>query len=243
MPPSGPLLIVLFGFLLLRTNNYRKTGKTVTVSGFLLLYLLSTGLVANVLIRPLEDSYPPLMDKVKADAIVVLTAGVRDLSHIGMTPYPDSSSLERLIYGYQIHRSLDGVPIIISGGKADPSKSDVSIGAALGKVALEIGVPEKDLIVEDESLNTFEGALQVKEMLKGRGDKVILVTSASHMARSVKLYKKVGFDVTPAPTDFMGGPIFSSIYSFIPSAGSLGISATALYEYLSTLWYVLKGTF
>lgn len=199
--------------------------------------------MANVLIRPLEDRYPPLKDKVKADAIVVLTAGVRDVSHIGMTPYPDSSSLERLIHGYQLYRSLDGVPIIISGGRADPSKPDVSIGAALGKVALGMGLQENDLIVEDKSLNTFEGALQVNEILKGRGDKVILVTSASHMARSVKLYRKAGFDVVPAPTDFMGGPIFFSIYSFIPSADSLGISATALYEYLSTLWYVVRGTF
>lgn len=234
---------MLFGFLLLRTNSYRKTGKTVIVSGFLFLYLLSTALVANILIRPLEDRYPPLKDKVKVDAIVVLTAGVRDLSHIGMAPYPDSSSIERLLHGYQLYRSLNDAPLIISGGRADPSKPDVSIGAALGKAALGVGVPENDLIVEDKSLNTFEGALQVKEILKGKGEKLILVTSASHMARSVKLYRKAGFDVVPAPTGFIGGPISLSIYSFIPSAGALCISSTALYEYISSLWYSVRGIY
>lgn len=227
----------------MKTNSYRKTGKTVLVSGFLFLYLLSTGFVANLLIRPLEKNHPPLRDMVKADAIVVLTAGVRDLSHIGLGPYPDPSSLERLLHGYQVYRSLDGIPVIISGGRADPSKPGISIGGALGRTALSLGIAKRDLLIEDDSINTYEGALRVRDILKGKGKMVILVTSASHMARSVRLYRKVGFDVVPAPTDFLGGPLSLSLHSFIPTAGSMAVSSTAIYEYLSTLWYIARGTF
>lgn len=210
------------------------------VFGLLSLYLLSTDLVANLLIRPLENNYPPLQEKVKADVIVILTAGLSDLSYHGLEHRPDSSSLERLVEGYQIYKQLSGVPVIISGGRADPTKPNISIGESLGRTAIALGIPKNNLLVEDDSVNTYEGALRVSAILKGKGQRVVLVTSASHMARSVRLYKKVGFDVIPAPTNFIGEPISLNLYSFIPTAGSLTNSSTALYEYLSTLWYILR---
>lgn len=241
LPPCGPLILALFGLLLLK-SRHKKAGKMFLVSGILAIYFLSTGLAADLLIRPLENKYPPLKERVKADAIVILTAGARDLSHLGLEPYPDTFSLERLVHGYEIYRSLEIVPVIISGGKADPTKPNISTGKVLGRMAIAIGIPEKDLLIEDDSINTFEGALKVSEMLKGKGHRVILVTSAFHMARSAGLYKKAGLEVIPAPASYMSGPISLNLYSFIPTAGNMGTSSTALYEYLSTLWYIIKGT-
>jgi len=233
------LILILLGVLLLR-GRHRKLGRVLLFCGFFSLYFISTAFVSNLLIAPLERNHPPLQKIVKTDAIVVLTAGIRDLSHIGLGYYPDPSSLDRLLYGYQVYRSLEGVPLVISGGRADPTKPDISIGKTLGSAALAMGMPKRDLVIEDDSVNTYEGALNVRRLLKVK--KVILVTSASHMARSVRLYRKAGFDVIPAPTDFMGGPESLNLYSFIPTAGSMAVSSTALYEYLSTGWYLISGT-
>lgn len=219
-----------------------RIGLGLMIVGVSLLYLFSTGFVSGLLIKPLESRHMPLMGKVEADGIVILTSGVKDLSHIGLGPHPDEASIERLVEGYRIYREMGIRLVIISGGKADPAKPDISIGAAMARVALEMGMPEKDLILEDNSINTYGGALEVAKIFGPSHKRIILVTSAWHMPRSAKLYRKAGFEVIVAPTGFNGGEGRISLYSFIPTAGSLGISSTALYEYLSTGWYLLKGT-
>lgn len=211
--------------------------------GFFSIYLLSTGLIANFLINPLEQEYPPLKEITQVDAIVILTNGVKDLSHLGLSPRPDSRSLERTHHGYVLYRRSKNTPIIVSGGRADPSKPTLSIGASLGNALLELGMPKKDLTVEDDSLNTSESASRVAEILKSKGKTVILVTSGYHMGRATRLYKKAGFTVIPAPTNFLGGPVLLGLHSFIPQAQNLETSSTALYEYFCGLWYTIAGVF
>lgn len=224
-------------------TKYRKSGRVLLGLGLSIIYVLSVSLVSNILIRSLEDDYHPLKSRVSnMDAIVVLTSGVRDLSHLGLSPAPDETSLYHLVHGIEIYRKMRGVPLVISGGRADPTRPEISIGEALGRKAIELGVPKSDLIIEDDSKNTYEGALRVNKILSGK-DKIALVTSAYHMGRSVKLYKKAGFEVSPAPTNFLGGDFEITFYSFIPTANSLKVSSTAIYEYFSRSWYVLNDFF
>jgi uncharacterized SAM-binding protein YcdF (DUF218 family) len=234
--------MVLAGVLLMRTR-FRKTGKAFVVAGLSLLYLLSTALVSNLLIRTLEDDHPPLAAEVpEASAVVVLASGIRDLSHIGLGPTPAGGSIVRLAYGIRLYRAMKGAPLVISGGRADPSKPELSIGRSMAIEAFALGVPEDDVMVEDDSRNTFEGALYLLSSLKDR-KKIVLVTSAFHMGRSAMLYRRVGFEVVPAPTAFMGERVPVHVSSIIPTAGALGMSSTAVYEYLCRLWYVLKDVF
>ena len=228
---------------MLLKSHYRKLGKALIILGLFSIYLLSTGLAKNLLIRPLENNYRPLQEGVTADAIVILTNGARDLSHLRLGPRPDMYALERVLHGYLIYKRLKDVPVIISGGKADPSSPDLSMGASLGEAAIELGIPKNHLLMEDDSINTNDGALKVAALLKGKGKKVILVTSGFHMGRSATLYRNAGFTVFAAPTNFVGEPVTLSFHSFIPKADNLAISRIALYEYLCTLWYIVAGTF
>lgn len=239
LPPAGPLIIISLGAAILRWH--RKFGRTLIISGFLSIYLLSTGLAKNLLMRPLENDFPPLRERVATDAIVILTNGIKDLSHLQLEPRPDSHSLERVFQGYAVYSRSKNTPVIVSGGKADPSRPGLSIGESLRKALIELGIPEEDLLVEDDSLNTCQGAIKVAEMLKGTRKRVVLVTSGYHMARSVRLYTKAGFTVFPAPTNFLGEQVTLDLHAFIPKAHNLEISSIAIYEYLCTLWYVVPS--
>jgi uncharacterized SAM-binding protein YcdF (DUF218 family) len=241
LPPSGPLLLILAGFLFSLTRH-KKAGKVLVVTGIALLYLLSTEAVATRLIAPLELEHAPLQKEkvLSADAIVVLTAGVTDLSYIGLKPQPSRTSVFRLVKGISIFRQMSDTPMIICGGAGAPEKPGLSEGAALADVAGSLGIPKKDLILEGRSKNTYEGAREVSRILKGKGKRIVLVTSAHHMGRSVKFFEKAGFEVLPAPTDYISEGRSLNFYSLVPSAGDMGISATALYEYLSRLWYMMR---
>jgi len=237
LPPAGLLILMAAGFAIVK--SHRLTGRLLIASGFLLLYLLSISPVSDALIKPLETSYPPLKGKViNADAIVVLGGGVMDLSWLGLEPMPGGTSLERLIYGITLSRRLH-LPVVISGGSGNPQNPAVSEAEALRRTASDIGISTRDMVLEGKSRNTLENARAVRNIVKGK--RIILVTSASHMRRASAMFRAQGFDVVAAPTNYVSEQLRITQFSWIPRLHSLGVSSSALYEYLSLAWYGIKG--
>ncbi len=241
LPPSGPFLIILSGYLFTK-SRFKRFGHTLMISGFVTFYLFSISLVGDLLCIPLEKEHPPYQDSARdVDGIVVLTAGLQNLSHLGLGTKPGGASILRLNHGIEIYRKLKSVPIIICGGNGDPANPHLSEGRALWHVAISLGVPEKDLILEDKSKTTYEGIYKVKALMGKARKRIILVTSAMHMPRSVDFYRKGGFEVIPAPTDYITQKIKVNLTSLIPSLRGLKVSSTAISEYLLRVYYYSKS--
>ncbi len=238
LPPGSCLLLMAFGFLIVR--NCRMLGRLFIASGFILLYAVSIGPVTDALIKPLEKTYPPLQEKttVRADAVVVLSGGVHDLSWLGLGPQASETSIERTVGGVTLARR-HRLPLILVGGSGDPAKAGVSEAEAMARIAADLGVPGRDIIVHDDARNTLESARSVKRALRGK--RILLVTSAYHMRRSVGFFKKQGFEVVPAPCGYRGERRALSYHSFIPHAAGLYYSNCALAEYISLAWYTIVG--
>ncbi len=239
LPPSGLLILMAIGFLIV--GKKRILGVLCIASGFLLLYGMCTGPVSDALVRPLESKYPPLVvtkGLKEARAIVVLSGGVRDVSVPGIEPEPGPFSLERLVYGVGLYRKLR-IPLVLVGGSGDPAKQELKEADAMAHTALSLGVPAGDVMVESGARNTLESARAMKQMLKS--GRIILVTSAFHMKRSVAFFKQQGFDVVPAPVGYRTGRRRLTGYSFIPKIENLSTCSAALSEYLSYRWYAMRG--
>jgi len=237
LPPANVLLLLMIGFLLIRSR--RNLGRLFIATGFLLLYGLSISPVSSALMAPLEKSFRPVnVNSAKADVIVVLGGGTRDRSWLGLEPEPGEKSLQRVVAAVKLHRALH-IPVLISGGAGDPDQSQLSDADSMSRAALGLGVLEQDIVIENKSRNTLESARAVRGLLKR--NRIILVTSAFHMKRSVALFKKQGFDVVPAPAGYLAMNRPMSLYAFIPSAVGLSTSAVALSEYISYAWYSLSG--
>jgi uncharacterized SAM-binding protein YcdF (DUF218 family) len=207
-------------------------------SGICLLYLLSIEPVADRLIRPLETAYPPLQQAAKADAVVVLSGGVRDLSWVPAAPEPAEHSISRLVAGIEIARSLH-LPLVLSGGSGETTPRGPAEADALADTAVRLGFARQDLIIESGSRNTWENAAAVKALIPGKT--IILVTSAFHLKRAAGMFKKNGFTVLPAPADYRSSARSWSPAKLIPRAESLALSSTALAERLSLTWYGMTG--
>ena len=73
--------------------------------------------------------------------------------------------------------------LIVSGGDVRLTK-----GAELmARLAMELGIDEKNIMVEKDSLDTNDEAKLIKDMVKD--NRFFLVTSAGHMPRSMALFK------------------------------------------------------
>jgi uncharacterized SAM-binding protein YcdF (DUF218 family) len=237
LPPASILLLLIFGFLLVRFR--RNLGRLFIAIGCLLLYGLSISPVSSALIAPLERDFQPVNAKlVKADVIVVLGGGTRDRSWLGLRPEPAEESLKRVVAAVKLYKTVH-IPVLLTGGTGDLAQSQLSDADAMARTALDLGVLEKDIRIETISRNTLESARAVKDMIKG--NRIVLVTSAFHMKRSVALFKKQGFEVVPAPAGFRSGQRPFSVFSIIPSADNLSSSSLALAEHLSLGWYSMTG--
>jgi uncharacterized SAM-binding protein YcdF (DUF218 family) len=226
---NNPLLLALIfaavGLLLLRGSR-RRTGTWVIAAGAILAYLASTSLVGNALLTPLERQYPVFepMQAIGVRDIVVLGSGFEPHDHIPVTGALDAEGLARIVEGVRLARSRPDARLLVSGG-APPGSTPSALGYA--QMAAELGIQRSALIVMDRALNTDQEAREVVALL---GDSpFILVTSAYHMPRAMRLMRRVGANPIPAPT---GQLLRAERFGLIPGGRALRKTETALHEYL-----------
>ncbi len=144
--------------------------------------------LANFLAKPLEIKPDPQ----KADVILVLSGGV----------YANGSlsyfSLERLAQAVILYKKGLSPKIIFSGG-VSLGNLKLSDGLAMEKVAIDLGVNKDDIIIENQSRNTYENLAYSKKIIEEKGyQRVLLVSSAIHMYRSMRIAEGLGLKVIPA---------------------------------------------
>jgi uncharacterized SAM-binding protein YcdF (DUF218 family) len=101
-------------------------------------------------------------------------------------------------------------------------------------VLSDLGIQSERIVVEDASANTYENARNTARMLDPkRGERWILVTSASHMPRAIATFRTAGFDVVPFPVDYRQGLSTASTASTTQAPSSF-----AQQELLALAWYV-----
>jgi uncharacterized SAM-binding protein YcdF (DUF218 family) len=184
-----------------------------------------------------------------ADAIVVLGGATSPQSP--PRPWVDlHHESDRIFYGAQLFREGKAPKIILSGGRMDWANKDDSSSesADMVKVLEFVGIPATALIQEPTSLNTRQNAVNVKQIMDAQGMKrILLVTSAFHMPRSLAIFKKLGIDAIAAPTDFRtlypraSISAESALLSTLPTAEHLANTSKALKEYVGLVIYWLRG--
>ena len=110
----------------------------------------------------------------------------------------------------------------------------------------DLGVPKSAMLYFSDARNTEEESKMIyarlRQNVQDRPPKILLVTSAWHMNRSVLLFKRAGFDVVPAPTDFEMSCILEMpvrFTDFLPSAESLMRNSYAVKEWVGNIGYRL----
>jgi len=116
------------------------------------------------------------------------------------------------------------------GGPMDPDSTGPDLE---GKAPTWLGVDKSRIIFERKSRNTFEDVVVAKAMVQPTaGETWILVTNASHMPRSVGVFRGQGWQVVPYPVDYARSHIRPSSASFRQNLDQLSV---ALKEWVGML--------
>lgn len=241
MPVPVCLALLVAGLLLLWLTGRQRAGKYLATAGALLLVLLGYGFASNSLLAGLERRYPPVADAAPAAGrvrwVVVLGGGSSSDRGLPEGARLTEASLARLVEGIRLQRQLPGSRLLLSGGSVFGSDPDAETMRAL---AVGLGVDPASLVLDAVSPDTETQAQVVRAQLGP--EEFFLVTSASHMRRSVALFRKAGTNPLPAPTHFLaqqGGGLAPG--DFFPGSGGLRRAETVTYEYLGLAWAKLRG--
>ena len=238
MPLPLSLGLCLIGLALLWFTRKEKTGKGLITAGFILLVLASYSSVPNGLTNSLERQTSPLVvqDQSLPKLIVILGSGnVSEPRGSGKT-YLTPSSLFRVVEGVRLYRAITGARLLVCGG---PTNGSVPEAETMTETAIDLGVPRADISLEPTSMDTEDQIARVKELVKG--ERFIVVSSALHLPRTLMLFKQVGLDPIPAPTDYRAGNEGPSRGTLFPQATNVRKLELSAKEYLGIMWYRLKG--
>ena len=220
LPPAGPLWIALLGLALLKVRP--RLARILLAAGLASLWLLSTPVVSDALTR-LVELYPPLdfRQAATAQAIVILGGGgQRAFAPEYRGPAAERYLLERLSYGAYVAQKT-GLPILVTGFSLEARAMHDSLQRNFGIEARWI---------DDNAYDTFQNAHNTARILNAdKVRRIVLVTRATHMRRSVQEFAAAGFDVVPAPVGILAARDFG-ILEYLPNPDALLRSHTAIYE-------------
>jgi len=243
-PLGFSLTLFLIGLLLLWRNK-KRAGMICGMVAAGALCLFSLPATAHVLVRSLEGRFPQAAVFPHASAVVLL--GGSEVAAVPPRMFPETNEWgDRIPHAARVFKAGCAPWLIVSGGKLsfvhDFPGYEADISAAL--LHELYGIDTAVIIRECEAKNTHDHGPNIRRILadKGLPPSIIVVTSAMHMYRSVKVFRKAGFTVYPACADYRTDARFQwKLLAFLPNAKSLEDVSTALHEYYGLLAYRLLG--
>lgn len=232
-------ILLVAALILCFTGSKKKNGILILVLGLavLLLYGLSIAPVANYLAYSLEKKYfhVPSIKK-PFDAIIVLGGGAHDIRALNNT-FASETTAARLLHGVDVFNQY-GANYFICAGKGD---NRISEGKMMAQMALTLKVPGEKILIDAKSNNTWEHASELHKKFTNKNINIGIVTSAYHMKRAEKEFKKYFSNVVPLPTAYSYSSLGEKkLLKYIPQTAALSTTETMLKEIAGSIWYEIK---
>lgn len=239
--PGNLLLLLGLAGVILQIAGRRRLGTVAVGIALGTLAAIAVLPVGPWLIDPLERRFPVTALPDHVDGIVILGGAVVPMA-TDVTGVPEvNDAADRMIAGMALARARPSARVVFTGG-APQLLDEVGSEATLAEtILLSLGLSPDRLILESESRNTWENAVYTHRLVAPRpGEVWVLVTSASHMPRSVGCFRAVGWTVVPHPVDFLGPGRTPRLLTF-DLDDNLQIVERAVKEWVGLVAYHLLG--
>lgn len=210
-PSNLLLLLACVGVALLYTSRARL-GKFIlpAVLGFFVLIAFVP--LGNWMLFALEQRFAVPAALGKVDGIIVLSGAFNAKNSAFRGEPVLNHHAGRFTKFIELARQYPDAKLLFSGGAVFPmhngvTESDIGRWFFAGQ-----GLDAGRIQFENKSRNTHENAVFSKRLANPQpGEHWVLVTSAAHMPRSVGLFRKNGWNVTPYPAGFITMPFLEPL--------------------------------
>ena len=177
----------------------------------------------------------------RATAIVLLGGGDQFIQGWdGSLTLTTPIEAERVFEAARVFGLISPAWIVSSGGQPDDRDPGEPSAVTMRDELVRMGVPADRIVLEPRSRSTRENAAFVAPILTSLAiDRVVLVTSDTHMRRSLGAFRAVGIHAVPAIA--RGGDPPSRWYEWLPTTVGLAWSGRVVHEAGGIVYYWLRG--
>ena len=237
-PFTWILLLVLFGIL---SKKEKRKKWSFRIAGIATLFFSNT-VIFSEFARMWEPEGKKIENVANFDVAVVLG---------GMAEY--NNNLDRLSMRRGADRIWQAIhlyhlgkvdKIMIVGANGFVFDKGLNEAVQFKETLLDFGIPASDLILEENSKNTYQNAIEAKKVLANYPEikSILLITSALHIKRAEACFKKAGFkNFDTFTTDHYTGKTRG--YSFeqflIPNISNMSDWSKLIHEWTgyTTYWF------
>ncbi len=150
-----------------------------------LIILALAGSISFILVNITVASYSTdriyeSVDAVPSNHPVAIVLGAR----VENDGTPSNTLHDRTLVGAELYKAGKVKTLLMSGGGREPE--------VMKKLAVELGVAEPDIVLDQLGLRTYESCVRAKQVFGL--DKAIVVTQDYHLARTLYLCRNLGVD-------------------------------------------------
>ena len=233
-------LVALVVVIVLATScaalRWRRTSRTLYVISVILFLAVGCGPIPAWLLGNLQSAYDvkPAIEWSRRNAIVLLGAGTEKIAHADSVE-PATFSYARIVEAAELYNDCRKTEvdckIVVSGGDAQHTGSPEAV--VYRGVLIRLGTDAADILIEPDSMNTWQNAQFTSAALRRYGaDRVLLVSSGIHLRRSVLYFAHFGVAATPVRADYL-----RAVLSPLPLSYNVAVADFALHEYVGIARY------
>jgi uncharacterized SAM-binding protein YcdF (DUF218 family) len=185
----------------------RLLTRLLAAIGFITVMVISTPIVSWWTL-----AYSGPIEQPKGDVLILLSAAADDRGGISYSSYWRA---RQALLAWQTGGFKS---IVISGGG----------GPGILNFLIAYGVPREAIVAEWRSSSTRENGIATARLVEGMAGKKVLLTSDFHMHRAIRVFRKLGVEVTPMAvpdvlhaTEHWNGR-FSAFQTMVVESGKIG---------------------
>jgi uncharacterized SAM-binding protein YcdF (DUF218 family) len=240
--PFTWLILLVIGLIFIKQAKIRKR---ISIAIIILGYIFTNEYLANQCLNYWEYK-PTLFSEVPENEYTVgivltgYTTSARDLKdRVSL-----NRSADRLMHTIRLFKENKIRYILICGTESFNQDGSVGNPPVSSRSILKIcQVPDSAIIIENQSRNTHENAVNASTILQKRfpNQKHLLVTSASHLRRAEGCFLKVGLKIEPFSADYQGDTLTFQIHKFIPNENAVVKWNVFFKEFFGYIIYKIAG--
>lgn len=242
--PVGFAVVAGLACLFAIALGRRRRAVVWILAGTLYLWLAATPIVALTLINSLEEQYPVVSIEKLPKAEVAIVLGGISLASQALNPYADlKAGADRILHAARLFKAGKVGRILVSTGRSISQTDTRSEAEVIGGFLNEFGIDSANIVLESDSRNTHENAINSLAVMQKNGfSSALLVTSALHMPRAAAVFRRAGVSFSPVSIDTLSSSLARrSIFAFLPNSKALDISTQSIKEWIGLLVYRLRG--
>jgi uncharacterized SAM-binding protein YcdF (DUF218 family) len=241
MPLTWIILLLLISFF----PDKSSTKAALRIIAILMMLVFSNSYLTYEAIRRWELPVTNISDiKNPYNVGIVLGGGMVQLD-TSNGEYIFRGNNDRFLQAVKLYKAGKIKKILISGGsgsyfnESEPESKYIKYFLVKNEI-----VPGEDILTDTLSKNTHENAVESKKVLLQNGENgpYLLITSATHIRRSLGCFKKEKLDVIPFPTDKLYISKRRDFqFLFIPGIENMMLWDMLFHEWIGYLTYKITG--